>query len=996
MRNYYLIAFFAYLFSFWGINCPAIIGQVLNHSLHFDHLSIRDGLSHNTVHCLLQDRHGFIWIGTQNGLNKYDGHRFELYLSQSRTGSSHGFIGKNITSLFEDRAGNLWVGTRKQGINFKEKGTSQFHNLQEDSAFLAIQGYDITDIFEDRAGMIWITSVGGGLLSYNPIADTSYRYTSSNGLTTDILFDIVEDSQGTLWVAGAGDGLNNLEKGEKEFSQTHVNLPNAPNMSGYRKTLFLDGEELWIGTEGTGLYRMSISDRNFVHIPQGADSNQLKSSSVRDIHKAKDGRIFLSTDGGGLHILDPSSLTMAQYTNQIGEITSLNSNALFCFLEDQTDNLWIGSYNGGINILKVHKTWFEQYSPSLFDGKELRNRSILGIHQSQNGDIWIGTDGGGLSRFDPTNNQFSPISLIHDPQDPSSISGNVVKTIYEDRQHQLWVGFFGSGLDVYSPTSKTFQPFQFLGHHIWSITESSKGHIWIGTLGFGIRVIDPVSGKVETYQANEHDPNSLSENIIMMIYIDQEDQVWVGTGDKGLDMWDEQTGGFHHFRHQVDDTMSLSNDEVRAIYQDSGGDLWIGTESGGLNRYLGNAQFERIDESDGLIANSVMGITEDQMGHLWISTFDGLSRLDLTSREIRNFGFHQDPHANQFNQMAILTGKDGKLYVGGINGLNTLDPTQVKEEPDPTAIVFTDFKIFANSISPGIQKDGRIILTTPIEDADLVQLSYLDNSFSVSFSATEYTNPSEHVFSYKMEGFDEQWQMTTKGQHSVSYTNLDPGTFVFHVKRRDKHAQLTISISPPFWQSTWFTLVAGGIMAALIVLGVRFVVKRREAAHKRQLLVAEREILQLRNEKLETEVNAKNSKLMFSAVQMAHKNEILNNVKSGIKDIQGNDADARKKLRQLVQKLEKELKSENYWKEFNLYFNQVDSNFSQDLLEKHPELTPNDLRICSLIRINLTTKEIASLLNISVRGVEQSRYRLRKRLGLDSNDNLVKYISSFS
>jgi DNA-binding CsgD family transcriptional regulator len=262
----------------------------------------------------------------------------------------------------------------------------------------------------------------------------------------------------------------------------------------------------------------------------------------------------------------------------------------------------------------------------------------------------------------------------------------------------------------------------------------------------------------------------------------------------------------------------------------------------------------------------------------------------------------------------------------------------------------------------------------------------LDQSFSIGFIAIDYTNPLENEFSYKMEGFNEQWQLTSSGEHSASYTNLDPGDYVFKVRHSGKEAAIKVHIKPPFWQTLWFRALLIIFFAGLLVTGIFFLIKRREAAHKQQLL-------KLQNEKLATELEAKNSKLMFSAVQMAHKNEILTDVK---KDLQALDETPGTKLRQLVRKLDRELMSEDYWEEFNVYFNQVDQHFIKAILEEHPELTQNDLRLCSLLRINLSTKEIASLLNISNRGVEQSRYRLKKRLGLGTEDDLSRYITMFN
>lgn len=961
-------------------------GQNLASPLYFDHLTIQEGLSHNTVYCLLQDRNGYIWIGTQNGLNKYNGYSFEVYRSNEQQNETDEFIGKNISALFEDSNGNLWVGTRKYGINFKKKSSDKFINLQSDLAFSSIKGYEISSFMEDKAGNIWITTVGAGVLRYNLETTTSQLYNSKNsGLSSNVAFDVVEDKYGTIWVGTAGGGLNYL-KNKDQFALSHQMLPNHPNMSGYRKKLFLDDEYLWIGTEGTGLYQMNLKDRSYNHFAPGNGKRAINSNVVRDMYKAKDGSLFIATDGEGLNIYDAATGEITNYTYQVAEKTALNSNALFCFLGDRTGNIWIGTYNGGLNIYKPNKTWFEFFTPAMEQNDELKDHSILSIFQSRDGKIWLGTDSGGLNWLEQDNNQFSTPSFKNDPTNPNSIAGNVVKTIFEDSQKRLWIGLFGEGLNIYYRTTNIFQPFPIGTTNVWSIAERKDGTLWIATMGDGVKVIDPKTQEIVAFKPELKDPNSLADVHIMTVFVDGEDQVWIGTADNGLDRWDDEKGHFIHFRHHPSDSFSLSNDEVRAIFQDSKGEIWIGTEGGGLNRWLGGERFERINEKDGLIANSIMGITEDQEGMIWLTTFEGISRFDPLTKSIRNFDFRTFQNTNQFNQAAILRAQNGKLFFGGINGLNAIWPTQIKENAYQPEILFTDIKIFNKHIPSGKLPDGRIILDKPIEEAETVQLSYLDQSFSFEFAAIDYTSPLENEFSYKMEGFNEQWQSTGAGEHSVNYTNLDPGDYIFKVRHREKEAAINVYIAPPFWQTIWFRVLLIIFFVGLIAFGVLFLIKRREASHKQQLL-------KLQNEKLATEIEAKNSRLMFSAVQMAHKNEILTDVKQ---DLQTLDNEADTKLRQLVHKLNRELMSEDYWEEFNLYFNQLDQYFIQSILEKHPDLTQNDLRICSLIRINLSTKEIASLLNISNRGVEQSRYRLKKRLNLNRGEDLVKYITMFN
>jgi ligand-binding sensor domain-containing protein/DNA-binding CsgD family transcriptional regulator len=968
--------------------------------MHFDHLTIYEGLSHNTVHCLLQDHEGYIWIGTQNGLNKYDGYSFEVIKSNGLQGNREGFLGRRITALFEDSKDNLWVGTRKNGINYLDNSTDRFDNLCNDVAFEKIRDHEISSFFEDLEKNIWITTVGGGLLKFDPETRMSQHYTSEkSGLFNNLVFDIVEDKGGGIWVATSGPGINFMQKGSDQFELINVDLPGDPNIDGYRKSLFLDGDYLWIGTEGTGLYRMEIDSQTFFHFSIGPEKNELSFNVVRDITKASDGRLYIATDGGGLNVYNTTTQQFSKYTYQIGEATALNSNALFCFWEDLTGNIWIGTYNGGINIHKANKTWFDLFKPVSGLGNELEHRSILSVYQSRDQKIWVGTDGGGLSWLNQENNRLSFRSLKHDPQDYNSLAGNVVKTVFEDSGNNLWIGIYGTGLDRYNPETGIFSHFQVEynnpnslgGNNIWSIAEKKDGKLLIGTIGAGLNVYDPATGNFHGFMHNPEDSTSISDDNIMVVFIDREERIWIGTGDKGLDLWDESESQFIHHRHQASDPHSLCNDEVRAIFQDSRGIVWIGTEGGGLSGLVGTNEFEHIGLSHGLIDESVMGITEDQAGLLWISSFEGISRIDPVSMEIRNFHFHQNQNNNQFNQNSILTSADGRLFFGGINGLNAIRPEKVKDNASRPSIIFTDLKVFNSSISMGMLPNGRMILDRPIEDAEIVRLSYLDNSFSISFSAIDYTNSLENVFTYKMEGFDGDWQYTTGGQHSATYTNLDPGVFTFIVQHKEEEARITIAIKPAFWQTFWFRLLIVIVSAGLILLGVYIVLLRNEGMHKQQMLEVESEILQLRNEKLAAEVNTKNSKLMFTAVQMAHKNEIITSVKEEFRELHKEPTN---KLRQLLRTLDRELMSEDYWKEFNLYLEQVDQHFVQAVIEKHPALTENDLRLCSLMRLHLSTKEIASLLNISVRGVEQSRYRLKKRLGLRSDEDLSKYIAN--
>lgn len=961
------------------------ISQQVGTQLFFDHLTISDGLSNNTIHCLLEDRFGYLWIGTQYGLNKYDGYDFEEIRSDDDLERGFQLAGAKVTALYEDSKGNLWVGTSKNGIYFCAAHEDRFSNRTEEPAFSAIAGFEVTSFLEDKASQIWITTVEGGLLRYDPSTGKAWHYTNSNsGLSSNVVFDIEEDKYGTIWVATAGGGLNILREGYR-FELSHPMLPNHPNLSGYRKKLLLDDDYLWVATEGTGLYRMDTRDCSYTHFGLGLGERALSSNGVRDICKLPDGAIFIATDGGGLNIYDPSTGEIAQIRYQVENKTGLNSDALYCLKADRAGNIWIGTYNGGINIYKPRKVWFKQFAPGLPDSKNLENRSILSITETYDGTIWVGSDGGGLNRLAPDDSQFSTLPFKHQPSDKRSIAGNAVKALFEDSSGQLWVGLFGAGLDRYEPESQTFEHILGPPYSVWSITERQSGELWAGTMGEGIVVLDPETLETDYLRHDPSNPKSLADLNVMAVYADQSDQVWVGTIDQGLDRWVESRKEFEHFRYNPEDPYSISNNAIRSIFEDSQGNIWIGTEGGGLNQWLGDGRFKRIGQSEGLVANSVMGITEDEVGMIWVTTFEGISRLDPETMAIQNFDFRTHQNANQFNQAALLAANDGRLFFGGTNGLNTIQAGQLNAEAFAGTVLLTDFKIFNQTIKAGQNLDGRVILERPIEEAEHIQLSYLDKSFSFSFSAIDYTNPKDYQYAFIMQGFDGQWQETEAGQNRVSYTNLDPGDYTFKVKYQEQMASINVHIQPPFWQTSWFRVLIALSIICLAAIGVYLILKRKEAVHNRALL-------RLKNEKMAAEIEAKTSKLMFSTVQMAHKNEMLIGLKDDLLKLQQQSGAP---LGSVVRKLDAELRNEDHWKDFDIYFNQVDQDFFQSLLAKHPALTQNDLRLCSLIRINLSTKEIAFLLNISTRAVEQGRYRLKKRLELGKEEDLNKYITGF-
>ncbi len=951
--------------------------------IFFDHLTIREGLSHNTVHSLLQDQYGYVWIGTQNGLNKYDGYNFEVYRSGEQ--SDLNFRGKTITALYEDRAGNLWVGTAKGQINFKKDGEEVYENWA--AQFPDLKFSQITAFFEDSKGLIWIATRFSGVICFDPKnnAIKIYDKESGNFPSQNEVFDVTEDSDGKIWLANVGIGLSYLN--EKEvFVPSHVFEEGKLNIEGYRKKLLVDGDYLWIATEGTGLYYLNTKTLDFERYSPDNQQFKVSSGNVRGIIRTDDDRIFAPSDGGGLNEINLKTGTTKIHWSSYEKPARLNSNALISIMQDRTGNVWIGSFNGGVNLIKKHKNWFEWHTQGKGGAGQLVQGSILSILETSDGKVLMGTDGGGLSWLKNDGEKKVFQTYMNDVRYPQTISGNIVKSIFEDSKKRIWLGCFSSGLDLFDIEKEVFRSYSLGNNIIWDILELPNGELLIGTLGDGLLVFNPEMGESRPYS------QTFKEQQINSIHIDKKDRLWIGTDYNGLFLKQADNDDLINFK-KGDAPNSLADNDIRQIYEDHSGVIWIGTEGGGLSKFLENidSPFQNLSKNDGLVANSVMGISEDKNQNLWISTYEGISKINPSTGAIENFNFRTGENINQFNQDAILTDKMGRLYFGGINGLHIIHPEEVKKTINESKIIFTGLKIYDKKITSGKSQNGRTYFEKPIQITEEINLNYTDNSFSIDFAQMDFTAPEQAVFEYKMEGFDENWQFGQPGEHSAHYTNLDAGSFNFRVRNGNSEASVVVNIKPPFWNTTWFRIFMLLMISALVIGGFLFVLNRQQEAYKQQMIKAESEILQLKNEKLEAEVQVKNSKLMFSSVQMAHKKEILSNIKEEMAETK----DDPKKLRQVLRMLDKELEGEDYWKEFNLYFDQVDKQFLKSIKKQHPKLTQNDIRLCSLIRLNLSTKEIASLLNVSVRGVEQSRYRLKKRLDLEGGRNLVEYISEF-
>jgi two-component system sensor histidine kinase ChiS len=815
-------------------------GQISDENIRFDHVSIEDGLSQSVVLSILQDSKGFIWLGTQDGLNRYDGYDFTVYKNDLENDSSlsNGFV----WAIIEDRAGMLWIGTNGGGLNRFNRQTGVFDHYRNDPQDPYSLSHDVIDaLLEDREGVLWIGTLGGGLNRFDRESGQFIRYLndpedplsiSSNSVTW-----IFEDHEGVLWIGTIDSGLNRFDRETGQFHR-YQNDPQDPTSLGGNNvdTILEDGTgRLWIGCNGGGLNRFDPQTEGFIRYQNDPeDPNSLSDNAIVSLFVDHRGTLWIGTDGGGLNRFDMDSEQFTILKNDPYDPQSINNDHVYSIYEDRGGVLWFGTFGGGFNRYDPEKRKFTLYQNDPNNPQSLNSNSIWSIYEDNQGLLWISTFGGGLNRFDRKTGEWR--HYVNDPSNPNSISTNDIMTVYEDRQGYLWVGTVNGGLNRFDRKTETFTQYPDFPWVI-SIYEDPSGLLWVGTLS-GLAAFDPRSMEVQFYLHDDQDPNSLSDNGIASFYVDNDGGYWIGTFTGGLNRFDPETQHFIHYQPDPDDPQSISNDTILSIRQDHQGIFWIGT-SGGLNKLNPQTEtFSNYREKDGLPNDFVYGILEDDQGNLWLSTNNGISKFDPSNETFRNYNVSDGLQSNEFNQGAYFKNERGEMFFGGINGLNVFYPDQVTDNAYIPPIVITKFQLFNEPVEIG--EDSP--LQKPIEETEEIRLSYRDDFFSFEFASLHYSSPQENQYAYRMEGLDKDWNYVGT-RRFAGYTSVPPGDYTFHVIGSNSDGvwntegtSIRIIITPPFWQTLWFQITAiviviGGVLGGFTLRLRAIEARRRELEH---------------------------------------------------------------------------------------------------------------------------------------------------------------------
>lgn len=838
--------------------------------LRFTSMPSNYALSGSSLNCIMQDSRGFLWFGTDDGLNRYDGYTFTVYRRDPANPRSLSF--NEVTAMDEDRFGILWIGTNGGGLNAFDRNTETFTPYQHHpQSPTSLSDNTVKTIYEDRAGTLWIgTSAGLNMFDRATQQFTRYLPDPDQPSLSDIqcIYAILEDESGMLWI-GTGAGVRLFNRATRRFD-TPPEASNLLQEIGDRGVfkIYADREQmLWFGTEN-GLYaynRHNRSIRRYANDP--ANPNSISCNLISSIYEDQVGMLWIATVCGGMNILDRTTGVFTRYQSEDNSFGSLHSSFVLSIYEDRSGIVWIGTYGAGLYTVNRQQQRFAHYQRDSNRANTLSHDSVFALYEDHAGIVWIGTYGGGLNRFDRQSGLFTQYQT--NPANPASLSSNLVWSIYEDRAHTLWIGTESGGLNRFDRKTGQFigyrhnpaDPWSLGGTSVSSIYEDHDGVLWIGLLDGGLNKFMRETEQFVRYVPNPNNPGSLSSETVSTLFEDREGTLWVGTYGGGLDQFDRATGQFRHYRNTSESVNTLSNNWVWTIHEDRAGMLWIGT-SGGLNKFDRAAKtFTHYRQKDGLPDDIIYGIAEDQQGNLWLSTNNGLSKFDPRAVTFRNYDERDGLPSRNFSPSACYQSPRGEIFLGSLKGFLVFSPDEIVPNRHIPPVVLTDFQLFNQSVqagkayrTPADKKHGKFVqktlsspLTTSIAETTDVKLSYKDEVFAFEFAALDFVAPEKNQYAYMMDGFDQEW-IYSGTRRFAAYTNLPAGKYVFRVKAsnsdgvwNEQGVAVNIRITPPFWSTLWFEGFAGLFGLGLIVLA--YLVRTKKMAIQTQtleVLVSER------------------------------------------------------------------------------------------------------------------------------------------------------------
>jgi signal transduction histidine kinase/ligand-binding sensor domain-containing protein len=818
--------------------CFAVVYNLQAQSRYskFGHLTVEDGLSSNRIRCIYRDSKDYLWIGTEEGLNKYNSYEIKKYnFNENKTGS---ISSNNILCIYEDRAKNLWFGT-VNGLNLFDPVKDNFKVFKNDPGDKSsINSNYVSGITEDKEGNLWIVTGENCLNKWVSKTKNFIRYQFESErvyLNSRPSRMVGIDSEGYLWIVSLSRGIFRFDPSSGIFTKFEDRSVDFGN--DCFKSLYVDNQDkMWITTDGNGFFSYDPVSNKFEQFGSKGDGKGTNQKIILDIVPEDEQHLLLAVDQGGINRFDKASKTFEYFMYDNTNVEGLNNNGIWCFHKDQEGILWIGTSGGGINYYNPKEYKFKIFKYNGSNPNSLSYDNVTCFYEDHKSLIWIGTDGGGVNVYDPETGRFTIFK--HEASNPYSISGNAILCTAENKDHDIWIGTWDAGLNRFDRKTGRFIHYMpdknnsssISGRTIWNLAIDKNDTLWLGTFNVGTDLFDKNKGVIRRFRTDPANPKAIVGKRDWVFFEDFEKNVWIST-TTGLNFYDCKTNSFKKY--------IFNNNVIAAFCKDKDGNLWVGTSTNGV--YFCKPDGTIIytyDISNGLPSNIIQSIIEDNAGNIWISSDGGISRFDHKTKKFRNYSKEDGLQGDQFKQQSSLITRKGEIYFGGYNGFNSFYPDSLKDNDFVPPVYITDFQIFNRPVRfgyPGAQFQSYIGETKEIT------LKWNQSVFSFTFSAINYSHPEKNQYGYIMENFEKDWNYTDASRRYVTYTNLDPGKYTFKVKAsnndgiwNEKGVSLSIIILPPWWETLWFRLL---IISTLVFVLVFVFISRVRHLKKQKILL---------------------------------------------------------------------------------------------------------------------------------------------------------------
>ena len=803
----------------------------------FLNLRIDNGLSHSDVNSIFQDHEGFIWIGTANGLNRYNGVEVTVYKKINNDSTS--LSGNHILCIFEDSSDNLWIGTN-YGLCRYNRELNNFERIYypiDNSNYFF--NNPVNSIFEENINCFWLGTTTGVFKLYPKEKKITSSFTElfHNDYSIQCT-KIDKDKKGNIWFSisdienGGLFKYNTSTKKIIHYSKQSDSFKIKDNRVSY--FAFDEKGNIWIGYDFDGIEVIDDKKGSITTFNNSQNDNRsLSSNQIGVITQYSDGKIVIGTDGGGLNIYDASTGKFKHILKSENS-RSLLSNTIKTMFSAKDGILWIGSWSGGVSMYDPRLERFALYNRENQVENTLSDNIVTCIKGKNDGSVWIATDGGGLNLFNPDTETFT--SFQNEKNNNQSLTNNKVLALETDKNNGLWVGMWGGGLNYFQIDGDNLvlkkkynqvsdnDPYS---NNVFRIYRDRQDDLWIGNHGSGLFHLDKLTNKFEKVDLRDSTGAKLGFLIVRDIISDYQDKIWVASQLAGLFRYDKKTGKNIHFLNNRYDDSSLPSNSLNVIYEDSKKNLWIGFDEGGLSCYnRKNNSFTNFTVDDGLPDNTIVGILEDDHGNLWLSSINGISHVKVVSSKekleikCKNYNRNDGLQGKIFNRWSFYKDRNGKMYFGGINGFNVFHPDSIFSNNVAPPVFLTDFLLFYKPVVIG-GKDSP--LKKDISKTEELVLNYKQSIFTFNFVALNYIFSEKNQYAYYMEGLEKDWNYVGN-KRDATYTNLDPGKYIFHVKAsnndgvwNEEGVSIRLTILPPWWKTVWFRAIIALVLILMIV-----------------------------------------------------------------------------------------------------------------------------------------------------------------------------------